>query len=114
MSEELPLPPEVRATQADALRPLEQHWPCDAADNGNRCQLPGQFGSRSACCHLALLLCPIHFARVLAAITAAKTNEYGGRCPTCNGIILPPIKAADILDVCIDLYNAGPAFGDTE
>jgi hypothetical protein len=114
MSEDLPLPPEVRATQADALRPLEQHWPCDAADNGHRCQLPGRFGSRSACCHLALLLCPIHFARVFAALTDAKNHDHGVRCPTCNHHTPAPIRASDVLDVCLDLYIAGPAFGDTE
>lgn len=107
MTEELPLPPDVRATQADALKPLASHWPCDMKLDSKPCELPAAFGNRTTCCQQSVLLCSLHFTHILAELTDARNRDRTLACPLCKEVFMPPVKAGAVFDVSHHLYITG-------
>ena len=96
MTEELPLTPEVRAIQADALRPLDFQWSCD-------CGKPAAFGARRSCCKTAVVLCLDHCRQQINDIAGARTAGYGMVCPGCKCVFHPPVRPAHLFEYDINL-----------
>ena len=92
MAEELPLTPEVRAIQADALRPLESPWPCDFTD----CPQPASYGGRATCCHAPLLLCNGHTAQFISLVASAKLGGLALPCMHCGRVWEQPVTPSSM------------------
>lgn len=96
MTEELPLPPDVRATQADALKHLAFPWPCDSEER--TCDEGAQHGARTRCCRQTVQLCHRHGSMLLADFAAANLAGLALMCPRCDHIHPPPAHPGGIFD----------------
>lgn len=108
MTEDLPLPPEVRAIQADVLRPLVFGWPCDA-EKPVVCDEPAHRGGRAKCCGCVYLLCERHEKLLLAEFAGANLAGTPMACPGCHKVYPSPVLPRDMFPHHFNLTTGGTA-----
>jgi hypothetical protein len=92
MTEDLNLPPDVRAVQEDALRPIEPQWTCDYCDGA------AAFGARRRCCKAAVVMCLDHCRQHVNEIAGARVAGYASVCPDCNQLIPWPVTSSAMFE----------------